>query len=88
MGFVCKLEDDLISPKKWKELYDEMPPECKRQVDGPNHYPTGIGRNEELGWFVMATGQGPILMWSEKEMKERKEMIQKLKRIGELKKEK
>ncbi len=66
MGLVCKLEDDLIPPDKWRELYNQMPLECQRIVDGPNHYPVGIAKNDELGWFIMTTGQGPVVMWSEK----------------------
>lgn len=65
MGFVCRLEDDLIHPKQWKSLYDEMPDECKKVVDGPPEC-LGIGKNEKLGWFIMGSGQGPHLCWSEK----------------------
>ena len=66
MGIVCRLEDDLIDPKEWPWLYDKMPDECKRVVDSPPQS-IGIGRNKELGWFVMGCGQGPCLCWSEKE---------------------
>ncbi len=58
-------ENDLISPEKWKELYDQMPKECQEVVDGPPEC-LGIGRNEKLGWFIMGSGQGPCLLWSEK----------------------
>jgi hypothetical protein len=69
MGFVCKLEDDLIDPDKWEDLYDKMPPECQAIVDHPEEQggPTGIGRNEKLGWFIMCSGQGPFPHWSEKQ---------------------
>jgi hypothetical protein len=62
------LERDLISPEKWQQLYNEMPNECREIVD--NHSfddgPIGIGRNEIYGWFILASGQGPFLVWKEK----------------------
>ena len=64
MGIVCRLEDDLIHPDKWKDLYDETPEECQEVVDGPAQS-LGIGYNDNLGWFIMGFGQGPSLCWSE-----------------------
>ena len=64
MGKVCKLEDDLIHPNQWKGLYDQMPKECKEIVDDRPEC-LGIGKNDKLGWFIMGSGQGPTLCWSE-----------------------
>ena len=71
MGIVCRLEDDLIHPDIWAELYNQMPLECKEVVDEPP-CGLGIGRNEKLGWFIMGSGQGPCLLWQEKSKQRRK----------------
>ncbi len=63
---VCALEDDLIPSDQWKGLYSELPEECKRIVDSDEEQCVGIGKNEKLGWFVMGSGQGPCLLWSER----------------------
>jgi len=65
MGIICKLENDLIYPEKWKSLYNKMPKECQKIVNGPPEC-IGIGKNKKLGWFIMGSGQGPCLLWSEK----------------------
>ena len=65
MGFVNWLEDDLIDPSMWKSKYKYMPKECQRVVEGPPEC-LGIGWNERYGWFIMGSGQGPSLLWSEK----------------------
>jgi hypothetical protein len=59
------LERDLMSPTRWQELCAEMPDEC-RQAVGQNGVPTGIGRNDTVGWFILCNGQGSFLVWSEK----------------------
>lgn len=64
MGFVCRLEDDLIDPDTWLDIYDQMPDKCKEVVDAPPQC-LGIGRNKKYGWFIMGSGQGPCLIWSE-----------------------
>jgi hypothetical protein len=60
------LEKELIDPKLWRGLYFKMPQKCKEIVDGPVEC-IGIGRNKELGWFIMGSGQGPCLLWTEKD---------------------
>lgn len=30
-------------------------------------HPTGIGHNEEVGWFCLGVGQGPFIIWLEKD---------------------
>ena len=76
MGKVSKLENNLIHPEKWHSLYESMPNECKDIVLGPLDC-LGIGRNKRLGWFIMGSGQGPSLLWSERNYEEekRKEMV-------------
>lgn len=59
-------EKDLIPPDRWPELYEQMLLECKEVVGGPPDC-TGIGKSEKLGWFICGSGQGPCLLWSEKE---------------------
>lgn len=68
MGKICKLEDDLINTEVWQKYYDEMPKKCKSVVDSKIPEGLGIGRNEKYGWFIMGSGQGPSLLWSEKEV--------------------
>lgn len=49
------------APRKALEIYED---EALQGV------PTGIGYDETLGWFVLQTsGQGPYLIWSEREEK-------------------
>jgi len=59
-------ENDLISSEKWFEFYKEMSDECKKIVDAAEGDCVGIGRNEEFGWFIGGSGQGPELLWTEK----------------------
>ena len=66
MGIVCDLEDDLISPDLWRKLYDIMPKECQKAIDD-KEYAIGIGINPKYGWFIMGSGQGPCLLWAEKD---------------------
>lgn len=66
MSFCLDLEDHLIPPGEWQARYSEMPRECKEVVDGPRDGgPVGIGYKEGKGWFVLCSGQGPFLAWSE-----------------------
>jgi hypothetical protein len=68
-----RLERDLIGSDKWQDRYDEMPPKVQRTVDRIAKDPwsegcsIGIGHNEEVGWFILGCGQGPFLIWIEKE---------------------
>ena len=61
-----RLERDLISSEKWPELFNQMPAECqKATTEGEPGASIGIGRNGEVGWFVLGCGQGPFLIWAE-----------------------
>ena len=71
-----RLERDLIGSDKWAEHYDDMPPTVKEVVNNfrnPDFDPfsygcsIGVGHNEEVGWFVLGCGQGPIVLWIEDE---------------------
>lgn len=65
MSFCMELEDHLIPPAEWKDRYEEMPLECKKIVDDDEDIPIGIGYKEGKGWFVLASGQGPFVVWQE-----------------------
>jgi hypothetical protein len=74
---LAEFEGDLVATDRWEYLYGEMPPECQRLVDEwaecetamefiqKQGGPVGIGRNDELGWFIACCGQGPFIAWSE-----------------------
>lgn len=64
LSTICDFEDDLIPPEKWQNLYVEMPKKCQEIVDGSTEC-IGIGKNNKIGWFIMGSGQGPVLLWSE-----------------------
>jgi len=65
MGFVTRWEDYLIPYEQWEELRSKMPVECQNIIDEPLCC-VGIGHNEELGWFIAGSGQGPCVFWQEK----------------------
>lgn len=65
MSKCAKFEDDLLPVELWKNFYHIMPRMCQEVVDGPPEC-LGIGRNEELGWFIAGSGQGPCICWVEK----------------------
>jgi hypothetical protein len=66
-----ELSQYLIKPKQWKKRYAEMPPECQELVDGDRgDLLLEIGVNDELGWFILYVGYGPLLFWAEKEIAE------------------
>ncbi|MGD9156858.1 MAG: hypothetical protein PVG39_00490 [Desulfobacteraceae bacterium] len=60
-----ELEKIMLPSELWKHFYDIMPKECKEVVD--NSEPLiGIGRHKKIGWYIVGSGQGPCLLWSEK----------------------
>ena len=64
------LEKYLIDPAKWNEdesWRDVAPADIRSLVDdaGPGRPSVGLGRHPEKGWFVMVTGQGPAVAWSQ-----------------------
>lgn len=68
MAIITNYEDDLISPKKWRKLFKQMPKECQELVIQMEKEPDcmGIGRNDKMGWFISGSGQGPAVYWKEK----------------------
>jgi len=61
---VHELEKHLISPEQWKDFYSRMPRECQEVADGPSEC-LGIGFCDEYGWFILGSGQGPHICWSQ-----------------------
>jgi hypothetical protein len=61
-----RLERDLIRPDSWRLYYDQMTTYCQHLID-IDAQQIGIGWNDEIGWFVLCCGQGPFLVWAEKE---------------------
>ena len=62
-----KLEEDLIPPYLWNEFSTLLIPiEILEVAMNPEPQGLGIGYNEELGWFILGSGQGPGLVWSQK----------------------
>lgn len=60
---VFKLEKHLISPEKWTdEIIGIFPKEIQEDLRAKD-YPIGIGYYEETGWFCLASGQGPYIVW-------------------------
>ena len=64
-----ELEKHLIAPDKWKnELRQHgevVPAEIYKDLFGPSGGPIGLGRHPEKGLFVLASGQGPCIVWTE-----------------------
>ena len=66
---VFGLEKKLINWEKLRERKDELPEYCRKIFDtldaDPEALggPAGIGWDENLGWFVLGSGQGPFLHW-------------------------
>jgi hypothetical protein len=66
---IHELEKFLISPDDWHMYYDNMPQQCQKIVDSNKEElggSTGIGYHVKTGWFILGTGQGPFLIFSEK----------------------
>ena len=59
-----RLEGFLIDPEQWRSLWPQMPMECQQAVLD-NEPCTGIGKDATVGWFILAGGQGTVLVWSE-----------------------
>lgn len=64
-------DDDLISPDWEKPLRDVMPDKCKDVIDNkPDN--TRVGKNGELGWFILKDSK---VIWCEKTPKPKKKDI-------------
>jgi hypothetical protein len=46
----------------------DVPDECRKTALQCNSegIPTAVGHTEETGWFVLCSGQGPMIAWIEK----------------------
>ena len=66
---IFALEREMISRSKWRSFYNEMPAECRKIIEKEKERPSGLiglGHNEEVGYFVLMSGQGPFICWAEK----------------------
>lgn len=61
------LERKMIPVDRWGDAPEHAQKLAQEGTD--DGIPTGIGKDEKLGWFVICTaGQGPMLVWSEKDI--------------------
>lgn len=61
------LERKMIPVDRWNEAPEHAQKLAQEGTD--EGVPTGIGKDEKLGWFVICSaGQGPMLVWSENEL--------------------
>ena len=62
--FAMDLEKNMLS-------YDDpkIPEPVKARAEDPSlaGYPVGIGHRDDVGWFILGTGQGPYVIWLENE---------------------
>lgn len=71
-----ELEKHLIPIKKWKDAANNFPENLREEImyhirwengeeqDMP--HPIGIGFRKDVGWFMLGGGQGPFIIWAEK----------------------
>lgn len=64
------LEKYLICPVNWDDDISWrgiIPRQYVEELDSaaPGRQPIGLGRHPKGGWFVMCSGQGPFVAWSE-----------------------
>jgi hypothetical protein len=63
-----ELEQYLIVPDSWDKILHHIPNELHEEIrnDGRG-YSIGVGYREDTGWFVLACGQGPCIIWMERD---------------------
>lgn len=57
------LEKNIIPEKEWG-AHPEIPQEYKNFIEG--EYCTAIGFHPDLGYFIIASGQGPFVVTSQR----------------------
>jgi len=66
-------EKHLIPLSQWRQHLPKMPEEgraiLRMEMDGPSG-PTGLAKHPEHGYMILGSGQGPFIIWSEKELPE------------------
>ena len=66
---IYELEDELIPSDKWdKELLSHFPEHIQESLSGDKPVMLGLGYREDVGYFCLAAGQGPHLIWNEKKV--------------------
>lgn len=63
----------LILSDFWKDHIPLMPEEGRKifqkEMNNPSG-PTGLAKHPEYGYIIVGSGQGPFIIWSEKELPE------------------
>lgn len=60
-----KLEARMIPYEQWAEKVPEHV-RTMAEVEVKDMVPTGIAYDDERGWCIIQTGQGPYIFWSER----------------------
>lgn len=63
---VFLVEKKAIPPDRWDEVPEYVKREVRGVIDDPNNrIPIAFAYDEELGWCILSTGQGPFFVWVE-----------------------
>lgn len=61
---------DPAGPPWEEETLAHFPEKYQDELRHPELYGSiGIGHTEKTGWFILGTGQGPFIIWTEKSIK-------------------
>ena len=73
---VYELEQHLIKFDRWRKILKYYPQDIQGEAEYiirweqglEKHmpHPLGLGYREDIGYFALATEQGPFIMWAEK----------------------
>ena len=66
------LEKCLIPFHDWEKHKDNIPIERWNDINEEGGGPIGLGYKEDIGYFIMFSGQGPCLGWMEHEENRKK----------------
>lgn len=67
MKNVFALEKHLINYNEWLLHENNIPKEKWDILMDKESGPTGLGYTDETGYYILGTGQGPFVIWMEKE---------------------
>lgn len=60
-------ENDVIPTDQWYVAPQEV--QDMANEASTEGIPAAIGKNDKLGWFILHSGQGPYIAWSQHEVK-------------------